>query len=41
MIKTYKGQRNGRVYAFQYNDEKMLDWDWAEVKAMHNVWCRL
>lgn len=41
VVKTYRGSRDGRIYAQQYNDEKTLDWAAAEVKAMHNVWCRL
>ena len=41
VVKTYRGQRNGRVYAHQLNEDKLLDWDAATVKAIHNVFMRL
>lgn len=41
VIKTYRGQKNGRVYAFQYNPEEELSYDGASVKSILNVFCRL
>ncbi len=41
VVKTYRGQRDGKVWAQQYNDERSLQFDAAKVKAIHNVYCRL
>lgn len=37
VIKTYQGQRSGRVFAKQWNEEKTLDYDATKVRAMHAV----
>lgn len=37
VIKTYKGQRDGRVFAEQFNPPKTLDYDATRVKALHAV----
>lgn len=38
LIKTYEGQREGKVFARQYNDEKTLAFEGASVRALHAVW---
>ena len=35
LIKTYRGERQGRVFAEQWNERKMVDYDGASVKALH------
>lgn len=35
LIKTYQGQRDGRVFVKQWNPEKTLDFDASSVKALH------
>ena len=37
VIKTYKGQRSGRVFVEQWNEPKVLDYDATSVKALHAV----
>jgi phage repressor protein C with HTH and peptisase S24 domain len=37
VIKNYRGQRDGRVFAEQFNPPKTLDWDATTVKAIHAV----
>lgn len=37
VIKNYRGQRDGRVFAEQFNPPKMLDYEGAKVKALHAV----
>jgi SOS-response transcriptional repressor LexA len=37
VIKTYQGQRAGRVFAKQWNEEKTLDYDASKVRALHAV----
>ncbi len=41
VVKTYKGQRNGRVFGEQFNPPQMVDYDATTVRAIHRVWCRL
>ena len=41
VVKTYKGQRDGQVFAHQYNDDRELRYDASTVKALHTVFCRL
>lgn len=40
-IKTFKGQRQGYVFACQYTPDEEVRYDSATVKAMHSVFCRL
>lgn len=37
VVKTYGGQRNGRVYGQQYNPPKVRDWDATTVKGVHRL----
>ncbi|GAW42445.1 Peptidase S24-like protein [Brevundimonas sp. SH203] len=37
-IKTYQGQRDGRVFASQYNPDQSLSYEAATVAALHSVW---
>jgi phage repressor protein C with HTH and peptisase S24 domain len=41
VVKTYKGMRDGRVFAEQYNPSKGVDYEAASVKAVHAVAFRL
>lgn len=41
VIKSYRGQRDGRVFGEQYNPPKILDYDAATVKSLHAIWIRL
>lgn len=41
VVKTYKGQRDGKVFAHQYNDDRQLQYDATSVKQLHTVFCRL
>jgi phage repressor protein C with HTH and peptisase S24 domain len=41
VVKTYKGQRDGRIMLHQYNAPKEVTFRWDEVTAMHAVFCRL
>lgn len=38
VIKTYEGQRDGKVYAKQYNEPKIVPFEGAHVRALHTVW---
>lgn len=35
VIKTYHGQRDGRVFVEQWNEHRLLDYDATRVKALH------
>lgn len=35
VIKTYQGQRDGRVFVEQWNERRLLDYDATKVKALH------
>lgn len=35
VVKTYRGERQGRVFAEQWNERKMVDYDATKVKALH------
>lgn len=35
VIKTYHGQRDGRVFVEQWNERRLLDYDATRVKALH------
>lgn len=37
VIKTYEGQRQGRVFAKQWNEPRTLDYDATTVRALHAV----
>lgn len=37
VLKSYKGQHDGRVFAEQYNPNKAVDYDASSVKAIHAV----
>jgi phage repressor protein C with HTH and peptisase S24 domain len=41
VVKTYRGQRQGHVFAYQYNEMGELKYDATKVKAIHAVLCRL
>ncbi|MDR7230612.1 phage repressor protein C with HTH and peptisase S24 domain [Caulobacter sp. BE264] len=41
VVKTYKGQRDGQVFAHQYNEDRELRYPATSVKALHTVFCRL
>lgn len=41
VIKAYRGQRDGRVFAEQYNPERVIDFDAASVRAIHAIWMSL
>lgn len=41
VVKSYKGQRDGRVFAEQFNPAKGVDYDAASVRAVHAVAFRL
>lgn len=38
LVKTYQGQRDGVVFAEQYNERKALSFDASSVRALHTVW---
>lgn len=38
LVKTYQGQRDGKVFARQYNIEKELMFEGASVQSMHAIW---
>lgn len=37
LIKSYRGQKDGRVFAEQYNPPKVVDYDASSVKALHAI----
>lgn len=37
LLKTYRGQKQGRVFAHQWNPEKEISFDGSSVKAIHAV----
>ncbi len=37
VIKSYKGQKDGRVFAEQYNPPKIVDYDAASVRSLHAI----
>ena len=41
IVKTYRGQKSGRVFAHQYNPDDDISYDAASVKNIMNVFCRL
>jgi phage repressor protein C with HTH and peptisase S24 domain len=41
IIKAYRGERDGRVFAEQYNPAQVVDFDAASVKAIHAIWLSL
>ena len=41
VVKSYRGQHSGRVFAEQFNPPKTLDYDGASVRAIHAVAFRL
>lgn len=41
VIKAYRGQKDGRVFAEQYNPAKVVDFDASSVKAIHAIWLSL
>ncbi len=41
VIKSYRGQKDGRVFVEQYNPPKTLDYDASTVKALHAIVLRL
>lgn len=38
LVKTYQGQRDGRIFAEQYNERRAMDFDAASVRALHTIW---
>ncbi len=38
LVKTYQGQRDGRIFAEQYNERRGLDFDATSVRALHTIW---
>lgn len=38
LVKTYQGMRDGRLFAEQYNERRLLDFDATSVRAVHTVW---
>jgi phage repressor protein C with HTH and peptisase S24 domain len=38
LVKTYQGQRDGRIFAEQYNERRGLDFDASSVRALHTIW---
>lgn len=38
LVKTYQGQKDGRVFAEQYNEQKTLSFDASSVRALHTIW---
>lgn len=41
VIKAYRGQKDGRVFAEQYNPPKVVDYDATAVKTIHAIWLSL
>lgn len=41
VVKTYKGQKDGHVFAWQYNPDTEVRFEMSTVKAVHAVYCRL
>lgn len=41
VVKTFQGQRDGFVFAWQYNPGEERRYDASKVKAIHSVYCRL
>lgn len=41
IVKTYRGQKAGRVFAHQYNPDEDISYDATSVKNIMNVFCRL
>lgn len=41
LVKTYKGQRDGRIFVEQFNEPKILDFEATTVKALHAVVIKL
>ncbi len=37
LVKQYRGQRDGRIFLWQYNPENQIDLDATKVKRMHAV----
>lgn len=38
LVKTYQGQRDGRIFAEQYNERRQMDFDATSVRALHTIW---
>lgn len=38
LVKTYQGQRDGRVFAEQYNERKGMDFPATSVRSLHTIW---
>lgn len=38
LVKTYKGQRDNRVHAWQYQPAGAVDFDATSVRALHTIW---
>lgn len=41
VVKTYRGQKSGRVFVHQYNPDEDFSYDATSVKNIMNVFCRL
>lgn len=38
LVKTYQGQRDGKVFAEQYNERRTMSFEASTVRALHTVW---
>lgn len=38
LVKTYKGMRDGKLFAMQYNEMRELAFEASRVRALHSVW---
>jgi phage repressor protein C with HTH and peptisase S24 domain len=38
LVKTYMGQREGKVWALQYNERRELSFEGASVRGLHAIW---
>jgi len=38
MVKTYQGQRDGKVWAEQYNERRTLSYEASNVRMLHTIW---